>query len=146
MSVMCFSFLYIFHRFLHHGGNHTFIIAAFGASAVLVFSEYTSKNSFTRILLISGIAAFLGVFINLSDLGFISKILLAIGSCIFLLNLINIHYPPAGAIVLIPLIAGDEIKELGYLYIIYPTLTGITIIYSFSILKKQLKQIIYHGK
>jgi len=136
VSMICFVSIYICHYFLFKGDNNTLIIAAFGASSVLVFSKDTHEYSFVSILLVSGIAAGLGVCFNLSGLDFIYKVSLAIGSCILLLNLSGIHYPPAGAIILIPLIAGYEIKVLGYMYIIFPTLTGITIIHSFSKLKE----------
>jgi len=146
ISVGCFISIYICHRFLLNISDNILIIAAFGAAAVLCFSEQTRNTLFIEILLISGISAFLGISFVFLNIPFIYKISFAIGSCIFLLNLTSIHYPPAGAIVLIPLISDYEIQELGYTYILCPTLTGITIIYLFSRLKKQLNQFIYYGK
>ena len=48
--------------------DKTSFIAAFGESAVLVFSEHTKKISLVKILLISGIVTFIGVSFGLSDL------------------------------------------------------------------------------
>jgi len=86
------------HEFLLNIGDNTFIIAAFGAAAVLCFSEETRNILFIKILLAAGISAFLGVFLVSSSFDFIYKISLAIGACVLLLNLTQIHYPPAGAI------------------------------------------------
>lgn len=145
-SVGCFIGIYLCHEFLLNIGDNTIIIAAFGAAAVLGFSEQTQDVLFIKILIVSGLSAFLGVSFIFSHLNFIYQVSLAIGSCILLLNLTGINYPPAGAIVLIPLLSDYEIKELGYTYVLCPTLTGITIIYLFSILKRTIKPITNYGK
>ncbi|WP_346881237.1 HPP family protein [uncultured Algibacter sp.] len=141
IAMACFICIYLCHKFLLDGNENTLVIAAFGASAVLAFSEYISKNSFVKILLASGIGAVIGVFFSQSNLDMMFKISMAIGICILLLNLTRVHYPPVGAIVIIPLISNPEIKELGYLYAIYPTMTGITIIYIFSKIKQKINTI-----
>lgn len=61
------------------------------------------------------------------------------------MNLFNSRYPPAGAIAIITLLSNNEIQNLGYSYALYPTLTGLIIIYSFSKIKTQLNTI-YYGK
>ena len=73
----------------------------------------------------------------------IIKITIAISSCILIMNLLNISYPPAGAITIIPIISNSEIQDLGYWYVIYPTITGLVIIYSFSKIKNKLNTIYY---
>lgn len=139
LSIACFACIYLFHRFLFNASQAIYIIAAFGASAVLVFSNNSIKHSPLKIFLSSVLAAFIGVFLNGFDLALIIKVILAISSCILIMNLINTSYPPAGAITLIPILSNSEIESLGYWYILYPTITGLLIIYSFSILRDILK-------
>lgn len=137
-SIVCFICIYWVHKFLFKGVESTIIIAAFGASAVLVFSNNTIKHSFFKVFSSAIIAAIIGVFVSQFDLDLVFKISLAISSCILIMNLIDISYPPAGAITIIPLISNSEIQNLGYLYVFYPTMTGLIIIYSFSKIKDNL--------
>ncbi len=137
---MCFL-----HQFLFKEAESTFIIAAFGASAVLVFSIKTEEYSFFKTSLSSVVAALIGVFFQQLNIEFVFKVSLTISLCILLMNLFNSKYPPAGAIAIIPLLPNDEIQSLGYLYALYPTLTGLIVIYSFSIIKTKLNTI-YYGK
>ena len=145
LTIVCFICIYWVHKFLFKGTEGTIIIAAFGASAVLVFSNSTIKHAFIKVFSSAIIAAIIGVFLNQFDLGLVFKISLAISSCILIMNLIDISYPPAGAITIIPLISNSEIQNLGYLYVFYPTITGLIIIYSFSKIKDKLNTI-YYGK
>lgn len=147
ISFLCFVSIFFFHKYLIEGKEGTFIIAAFGASSVIAFSSKTSRLPLYKILICSIIAAMIGVFLSHFEFNLALKISLVIGLTISLMNLIKINYPPAGAITLIPLISNTEIQDLGYLYILYPTVTGLIIIYSFSkikdnilwLVKKQLK-------
>ncbi|WP_108868341.1 HPP family protein [Aquimarina aquimarini] len=140
ISIACFLSIYLCHKILISGDDHTLIIAAFGASAVLTFSNDTIKHSFIKICSSSIIAAIIGVFWNQIDIALIFKITITISSCILIMNLLNISYPPAGAIAVIPLISNAQIQDLGYLYVVYPTMTGLLIIYSFSIIKEKFKK------
>ncbi|WBX73173.1 HPP family protein [Tenacibaculum pacificus] len=143
LSIACFTCIYLFHKFLFNGIETTYIIAAFGASAVLVFSNNTIKHAPIKIFLSSILAAFIGVLLNEFDFDLIIKIILAISTCVLVMNLMDISYPPAGAITLIPLLSNSEIQALGYWYILYPITTGLLIIYSFSRLKDKLNTINY---
>ncbi len=145
ISIACFICIYLCHKFLISGNDNTLIIAAFGASAVLSFSNNQIEHSFVKIFSASIIAAVIGVFWNQIDITLIFKIILTISSCILIMNLTNISYPPAGAIAIIPLISNSHIQNLGYSYVLYPTITGLTIIYSFSKIKEKLNTI-YYGK
>lgn len=144
-SLLCFLCIYWTHQLIFQHEQNTFIIASFGASGVLAFSEETSLHSPFKMFISSVLGAFLGVFVSQIDVNIAIKIALAISSCIFFMSLFKISYPPAGAISIIPIISNSEIQSLGYFYLIYPTLTGLLIIYSFSILKNKIK-IIYYGK
>ncbi len=145
LSMFCFICIYFLHQLLFKSAETTFIIAAFGASAVLVFSNETKDYSFLKISISSVIAAVIGVFFQQLDLVMVFKIALTISSCILFMNLFNSSYPPAGAIAIIPLLSNTEIQHLGYLYALYPTLTGLIIIYSFSKIKIKINTI-YNGK
>lgn len=138
VSILCFLCIYGVHSFLIGGAASTIIIAAFGAAAVLSFSITTVKHSFLKIILASIIAGLIGVYINQIEASFFCKLILTISSCILILNLLDISYPPAGAITMIPLLSNEEIQSLGYVYVLYPITTGLIIIYSFSILKEKL--------
>ena len=130
---LCFLCIYILHEMLFPLTSDLYVIAAFGASAVLVFSTsdnggYSMKNTFFG----ASIGAVIGVFFNMLDLDKALSIILAISTCIFMMNLTNLKYPPGGAIALIPVLSGNEIERLGYYYLYCPVLTGITIIFLFS--------------
>ena len=145
ITALCFFSIYWTHSYLFKTEQNTLIIASFGASGVLAFSEQKGTQSFIKMFTSSVIAAFLGVFFNQLDIAVILKITLAISTCILIINLFNINYPPAGAISIIPMISNSEIKALGYTFIAYPTLTGLIIIYSFSLLKNKINTT-YYGK
>ncbi len=145
VTILCFFCIFFLHRFLFEEAESTFVIAAFGASAVLVFSIRTEEDSFLKISLSSVVAALIGVFFEQLNLEFVFKVSLTISLCILLMNFFNSKYPPAGAIAIIPLLPNNEIQSLGYFYALYPTLTGLVIIYSFSKIKKKLNTI-YYGK
>ena len=145
VTILCFICIFFLHQFLFKEAESTVVIAAFGASAVLVFSIKTEEDSFLKISLSSVVAALIGVFFQQLNLEFVFKVSLTISLCILLMNFFNSKYPPAGAIAIIPLLQNNEIQSLGYFYALYPTLTGLIIIYSFSKIKKKLNTI-YYGK
>lgn len=145
VTIVCFICIYFLHQFLLKEAESTFIIASFGASSVLAFSIKTDESSFMKISLSSIVAAVIGVFFQQLNLDFIFKVSLTISLCILLMNFFDSRYPPAGAIAIIPLLPNNEIQSLGYFYALYPTLTGLIIIYSFSKIKKKLNTI-YYGK
>lgn len=138
ISILCFLCIYWLHKFLVGGEVDTIIIAAFGAAAVLSFSNNSVKHSYVKILISAGISATIGVFGSELDQSFLIKLIFVISSCILIMNVMNISYPPAGAIAIIPLLSSTSIHNLGYVYVLYPTTTGLTIIYSFTIIKEKL--------
>ncbi len=140
---LCFLCVFYVHKLLFHQQELTLVIAAFGASSVLAFSEGRTVNSPVKMFASSMLGAFLGVFCSRLDTLLVVKIMLAIGLCIALMSRWSIQYPPAGAIALIPILSGPAIQELGYWFLVYPTLTGLFIIYSFSKLKHYLNSIFY---
>jgi len=145
VTILCFVCIFFLHQFLFKEAQSTFVIAAFGASAVLVFSIKTEEYSFFKISLSSVVAALIGVFFQQLNLELVFKVSLTISFCILLMNFFDSRYPPAGAIAIIPLLPNSEIQNLGYFYALYPTLTGLIVIYLFSKIKTQLNTI-YYGK
>jgi len=133
ITILCFSCIYVLHDILFSLANDVYVIAAFGASAILVFSTnecgvYSVKSTFLG----ASIGAVTGVFFNMLEIDKALSIILVIGTCVFIMNLTNLKYPPGGAIALIPVLSGNEIQYLGYYYVFCPVLTGITIIFLFS--------------
>lgn len=145
LTIVCFGSIYYAHQFLFVGNDGTLLIAAFGASAVLVFSKVTIQHSLITVFLSAIIAAIIGVFCNQLNFDLVFKVLLALSSSILIMSLLNISYPPAGAIAIIPMLSNSSLQDLGYLYVIYPTVTGLIIIYSFSKIKEKLNTV-YYGK
>ncbi len=133
VTFTCFVSIYYCHKNIFDGANNTIFINAFGA-VVLVFSNKKYTYSYKKAFLSSITAALLGVIIS-STLSIVIKTALAICICILIMALINLKYPPAGAIVLIPLSPNLQIQNLGYFFTIYPTITGLTIIHIFLSIK-----------
>jgi len=128
-----FLSIYIIHDALLPLESQVYVIAAFGAAAVLTFSidlsiSYSMKNTFFG----AAIGAVIGVFFNSLDMDKVMSITLTISTCVFIMNLTNLKYPPGGAIALVPVLSGNEIEYLGYYYVCFPVLTGVTIIFLFS--------------
>lgn len=137
ISIVCFLSIYWIHSIIINGEIDTIVIAAFGAAAVLSFSNTSANYSYVQIFLAATFSAIIGVFGSDLEQSFLVKLIFIISSSILIMNLMNISYPPAGAIAIIPLLS-DNVQELGYLYVLYPTTTGLTIIYSFTIIKEKL--------
>ncbi len=131
--------MYLTHSYINIGKENTYIIAAFGASAVLhLSSDSKLKISFRKLLFASIVTAILGIFISQLTIPLAIKIIITISFSILVMNLTNTSYPPAGAIALIPLFATNIVEQLGYLYALYPVTSGLTIIYLFSLLKEKV--------
>jgi len=53
---------------------------------------------------------------------------IAVSSAILLMHLTRSMHPPGGATALIAVVGGDSIRELGYLYAVFPVLLGSVIL------------------
>ena len=83
----------------------------------------------------------------ISQLSNILKISLTMGCCVLAMNFTSLNYPPGCAIALIPLMGNEQIEDLGYLFVLLPSLTGITIMYIFFEIKQKLSyKLIKHGE
>jgi CBS domain-containing membrane protein len=103
-----------------------FLIGSFGASSVLVYGVIHSPLAQPRNL-IGGhvISALIGVTVVklVPDVIWISAPLAVSLSIVFMQVTKTLH-PPGGATALIAVTGSEEIKSLGYLYVLSPVLTG----------------------
>lgn len=107
-----------------------FLIGSFGASSVLIYGEIQSPLAQPRNL-IGGhiVSAFIGVTI----FKLVPDVLWLAASLAVALSIVAMQYtktlhPPGGATGLIAVIGGENIKELGYWYVVAPVLTGTLIL------------------
>lgn len=107
-----------------------FLIGSFGASAVLIYGAPNSPLAQPRNL-IGGhlISAFIGVLMYklLSTELWLSSAL-AVSTSIVMMQITKTLHPPGGATALIANIGSEKIKALGFLYTLYPVLTGVLIL------------------
>lgn len=107
-----------------------FLIGSFGASSVLIFGAVQSPLAQPRNL-VGGhvISAIIGVTIykTLPNVLWITAPL-AVSLSIVMMQLTKTLHPPGGAAALIAIIGTDRVKQLGYLYVLSPVLTGTLIL------------------
>lgn len=140
-----FSFIGIFAvSFIsHHGDAASLVIASFGASAVLIYDSIDSPLAQPRNV-VGGqvISALVGVSIfKLFRLGGEENYYEpaaaagAVSVAIVCMDLTKTLHPPGGATALIAVISdNDVIRDIGYLYVVYPVGLGVTIMLSLAIL------------
>ena len=109
--------------------DNIFLVGSFGASAVLIYGVVNSPLAQPRNL-VGGhvISAILGVAVNqLVPIPWLAAAL-AVSSSIVLMQVTKTLHPPGGATALIAVTGSDEIKNLGYLYVLSPILSGVIIL------------------
>ena len=113
-------FISILHTYLNISSS--FLIASFGASAVLVYGAPQAEFAQPRNL-VGGhiISAFIGISIYKYlpfDISLLSA--LAVSISIVVMHYTSTLHPPGGATALIAVIGGDSIHSLGFEYVILP--------------------------
>lgn len=107
-----------------------FLIGSFGASCVLVYGVIQSPLAQPRNL-IGGhvISALIGVTVQklLPDIIWIAAPL-AVSLSIIAMQVSKTLHPPGGATALIAVTASPQIKEMGYMYVLTPVLSGALIL------------------
>ena len=108
------------------------LIGSFGATAVLVYGATNSPLAQPRNL-VGGhlISAFIGVTVVKiipSDQYLWLAASAAVSLSIVAMQITKTLHPPGGATALIATIASDQIKSLGYLYVVSPVLVGVLIL------------------
>ena len=108
------------------GLDLTLMIGSFGASAVLLYGAPRSPLAQPRNLLGGhALSALVGVSVRLAlpePLWLCSA--LAVAAAIALMHLTKTLHPPGGATAFIAVTGGPKILALGYLYVLFPALTG----------------------
>ncbi len=140
-SVLGLGLVSLMHELLYGTTDLPLIIAAFGATAVVLYGYPESpiaqpKNLFTGSLL----SAFVGVVSYHAMHGFPIWFvgMIAISTALFLMTLTSTLHPPGGAIAFIAVAGPPEIHQLGLLYLIYPIGTGIFLMYLVALLMNRL--------
>ncbi|MES2727158.1 MAG: HPP family protein [Bacteroidota bacterium] len=110
--------------------DNIFLIGSFGASSVLIYGAIQSPLAQPRNL-VGGhlISAFLGVcvFQLLPNVIWLTAPL-AVSLSIVAMQITKTLHPPGGATALIAVIGSDKIKQMGFLYVVSPVLTGVIIL------------------
>lgn len=120
--------------------NSSFLVASFGASAVLVYGAPQAEFAQPRNL-VGGhiISAFIGISVYKYlplDVSLLSA--LAVSLSIVAMHYTSTLHPPGGAMALIAVIGGDSIQELGYEYILSPIGLGSLILLVVALLVNNL--------
>lgn len=113
-------------------------IGAFGASAVLAFSNKDLQILPKHLFIGATFSALIGITAIYLIQNHIASTITAITCTILCMNLCNIHYPPGGAIAIIPSLNTSLYQELNFTYVFFPVLTGIGIIYLFTRINQYL--------
>ena len=110
--------------------DNLFLIGSFGASSVLIYGVIQSPLAQPRNL-IGGhiVSAIIGVtvFQLLPNIVWLTASL-AVSLSIIAMQYTKTQHPPGGATALIAVTGSEKIKALGYLYVIFPVLTGVIIL------------------
>lgn len=120
----------LFQSHIIESNDAIFLIGSFGASSVLVYGAIQSPLAQPRNL-VGGhlISALVGVTVYklIPDPVWISAPL-AVSLSIILMQITKTLHPPGGATALLAVIGSEKIKALGFLYVLSPVLTGVTIL------------------
>lgn len=136
-TVLCFSSIYIVHYFFFNMIKEDCLIAAFGAAAVLAFSTKSTQQYSIKVMFGGAVlGATIGVWASSLPIDKIGATILAISVCMTCMEWMELNYPPGGAIALIPIVVEPNVHSLGYGFVFFPVLVGISLIFLFSRLQK----------
>ena len=65
---------------------------------------------------------------------------IAVSLAIVVMHFTRTLHPPGGATALIPIIAGDRINSLGYMYVLFPVLAGAIILLLVALLVNNMSK------
>ncbi|MBD2857454.1 HPP family protein [Spongiibacter sp. KMU-158] len=115
------------------------ILPSMGASAVLVLAVPHGTLSQPWALLAGNL---LSALVGVCCATFITNMYLAAGSAvglsILLMHVFRCIHPPGGATALIAVVGGDAVRELGFSYLLFPTLINCLIIFAWAMLFNNL--------
>lgn len=145
-SFLGLSSIGLMQNVFHTVGNidALFLIGAFGASSVLLFGMTNSPASQPRKLILGSlISAFIGVSVYklFASTAYIwISPALAVSLSILAMQYTKTLHPPGGAIALIANIGSEEVRQMGYFYVINPVMTGILTLFLSSVLINNLSK------
>lgn len=128
--------------------DNLFLIGSFGASSVLVYGLINSPLAQPRNL-IGGhvICAIIGVTIfKLCSSELWLACALAVSLSIVAMQITKTLHPPGGATALIAVTGGDKIRDLGYMYVLSPVLSGVLILFAVALIFNNLRHRRYPSK
>lgn len=112
--------------------DNLFLIGSFGASAVLIYGATNSPLAQPRNLVFGHLfSAFIGVLLAwLLPFPHLNWLVcaLAVSFSIVVMQITKTMHPPGGATALIAVIGSQDIKSLGFFYILSPVLSGVIIL------------------
>ena len=131
---------------IEYNTDFLLVVASFGASAVLIYNTSNVPLAQPRNV-IGGhiISSIIGVsceklFLLNNGIYYYTPLVgsLAVSLSIILMALTNTIHPPGGATALIAIVGSNTIKKLGFMYILHPITTGITIMVFIAIILNNL--------
>lgn len=110
--------------------DNIFLIGSFGASSVLVYGVIQSPLAQPRNLVAGHLVS---AIVGVTVCKLLPPVLwltapLAVSFAIIAMQYTKSLHPPGGATALIAVTGSEKIKALGYLYVLYPVLTGVLIL------------------
>ncbi|KAJ3167212.1 hypothetical protein HK101_011814 [Irineochytrium annulatum] len=128
VSILSLMIVYqVNERSLDNLRDADYLLASFGASAVLVYHAIDSPMAQPlNVVVGQGLSAIIGVVV--------AKIVpqsmlwlggpLAVALAVLVMTLTNTTHPPGGATALVAVIGSDHLRSLGFYYVLQPVLTG----------------------
>lgn len=130
--------------FLHYQyfspNDLTLLVGSFGATSVLIFGAIGSPLSQPKNLFVGHfISSIIGVscYKVLGDVIWIAAPL-AVALSIIVMQMAKALHPPGGATALIAVMGGESITSLGYEYVLFPIMGGVTILFLVAIVTNNI--------
>lgn len=116
--------------------DNILLIGSFGATAVLIFGATNSPLAQPRNLIFGHLfSAIIGVSIYklIPDNMWLSSAL-SVSLSIVVMQITKTLHPPGGATALIANIGSEQIKSLGFYYVLSPVLSGVLILFTIAVI------------
>lgn len=119
------------------------LIAAFGATAVLLYGYPDAPAARPRYLFGGSIlAAITGIIVAtlLIQQPVWFSAMIAVALALFVMAMTDTMHPPGGAIAFIA-VASPNIQHMGFIYVLYPITTGISIMFAIAWLMRKIQNL-----
>jgi len=131
--------------YLPTGSKLTTLVASFGAVSILVFGAIEAPLAQPRNAILGNtLSAFVGVVVHYifkssPELEWLAAAF-SVSFALVAMQITDTVHPPGGATALIAIIAGDEIHDLGFLYVIIPVFVGTCILVCVSVVVNNIQR------